>query len=152
MRIKLLLLGQRFLRFGMVGLSGMIINLVVLYFGQEILYNNIYDSKTRLTFSLVTAISIATLSNYFWNRLWTWADRKKLISRSFFVQLSQYYAACWLAIALQFIFTIIFANYAHYLIANIMSIILTAVINFIINDSWTFALRKRILTDRQPAA
>lgn len=136
------LLRHRFAKFGTVGFSGTVVNLIVLYLAQEILLKDIYPTETRLTLSLVGAIFLATVNNYIWNRVWTWGDRKRQIRRNFFVQMGQYFVACWLAIVLQFVFTKIFAQFIHYLSANLISIVLAAIINYLINDSWTFAIRK----------
>jgi len=51
------------------------------------------------------------------------------------VQFMQYCAACWLAIALQFFFTNIFTQYMHYLLANVLAIGITAVMNYLINHA-----------------
>jgi len=39
---------------------------------------------------------------------------------------------------LQVVFTNIFAIYMHYLVANIVAIGLAEVLNYLVNDAWTF--------------
>lgn len=136
------LLRHRFVKFGSVGLSGTVVNLTVLYLSQEILLKDICPTETRLVLSLAGAIFLATVNNYIWNRIWTWGDRRSRIRKNFFLQMGQYFVACWLSIVLQFIFTKIFAHFIHYLIANIIAIALAAVINYLLNDSWAFAIKK----------
>ena len=136
------LVKQRFAKFGAVGFSGTLVNLAVFYIGQEFLYRGVASSPLRLNLSLATAIFIATLHNFIWNRAWTWGDRKIHIRRPVAVQFMQYCAACWLAIALQFFFTNIFTQYMHYLLANVLAIGITAVMNYLINHAWTFKARK----------
>ena len=135
------LVKQRFAKFGAVGFSGTLVNLAVFYIGQEFLYRGVASSPLRLNLSLATAIFIATLHNFIWNRAWTWGDRKIHIRRPVAVQFMQYCAACWLAIALQFFFTNIFTQYMHYLLANVLAIGITAVMNYLINHTWTFKAR-----------
>lgn len=60
---------HRFVKFGTIGFSGTIVNLIVLYLNQEILLRNIYPVETRLNFSLAGAIFLATVNNFLWNRL-----------------------------------------------------------------------------------
>jgi putative flippase GtrA len=84
------------------------------------------------------AIFFATLNNFFWNRLWTWADRKQHYDRPWPVQFGQYTLSCGLSIALQILFTNLMAPHVYYLIANFIAIIFTSVLNFILNDIWTF--------------
>ena len=137
-----LLLRYRFVKFSIVGFSGMIINLVALYLSQEVLFKNIDPEVLRLNLSLGLAIFFATVNNYLWNRKWTWLDRKGKTKYGFFPQMGQYFIACGLAIGLQFAFTLLLAQFMNYLFANIISIVLAAVLNYLLNDIWTFAIRK----------
>ena len=42
----------RFIKFGMVGASGTVINIAVLYLSQEYLFRHIEDFHTRLNYSI----------------------------------------------------------------------------------------------------
>ncbi len=136
------LVQQRFAKFGAVGFSGTLVNLAVFYVGQEFLYRGIVSAPLRLNLSLATAIFVATLHNFIWNRAWTWKDRKAYIRKPVALQFMQYCTASWLAIALQFLFTNFFTQYMHYLPANVLAIGMTAILNYLINHSWTFRARK----------
>lgn len=136
------LIRHRFVKFSIVGFSGMIINLVALYVNQEVLFRNIRPEATRLNLSLALAIFLATINNYLWNRTWTWIDRKGKTKYGFFPQMGQYFIACGLAIGFQFGFTLFFAQFVHYLVANIIAIVLAAILNYLLNDVWTFSIRK----------
>jgi putative flippase GtrA len=129
---------HRFLKFGSVGLSGVLVNLTVLYLGQEYIFRMVDSVDARLNFSLSLAIFFATISNFSLNRIWTWADRKEKIQRKYFLQLAQYFVACWVAIAVQFFLTKLLAAHWYYLFANLLAIVLSSVINFLVNDAWTF--------------
>ncbi len=129
---------RRFLKFGTVGASGTVVNIGVLYLAQEYVFNTVQSTEIRLNLSLVLAIFLATLNNFFWNRLWTWADRKQHHHLSWPAQFGQYTLACWLSIALQVVFTNLLAPHFYYQIANLIAIALTSVLNFLLNDIWTF--------------
>lgn len=133
---------HRFIKFGTVGLSGTAVNLVVLYINQEIVFKGIYPFERRLYLSLSVAIFLATINNFLWNRTWTWSDRNGRTRYGFFIQIGQYFLACSLAIGLQYVFTILFSRIVYYLIANIISIILAAIFVYILNDIWTFAVKR----------
>ena len=75
LRLRQALDRWRYLKFGLVGASGTVVNLAVLYLCQEWLLQGI-EATQRLYASLVLAIALATLNNFFWNRLWTWSDRQ----------------------------------------------------------------------------
>jgi putative flippase GtrA len=128
----------RFIKFGIVGASGVVVNLAALYVGQEILFNEVTQETLRLNLSLSLAIFVATISNFFWNRRWTWQDRKAQRSVPVIVQFGQYALACWVGIAVQFGLTNLFALFLHYLMANLLAVVIASVFNFVANDFWTF--------------
>jgi putative flippase GtrA len=136
------ILEHRFLKFGTVGFSGTIINLATLYLNQEYFLRAIDPPETRLHLSLSVAIFVATLSNYLWNRWWTWNDRRGKTPYGFWVQMGQYFVASAIAILIQYALTILFSHLVYYLIANVLSIIVAAVFTYLVNDIWTFAARR----------
>jgi dolichol-phosphate mannosyltransferase len=132
----------RFIKFGIVGASGVVVNLSVLYVGQEFLFRTITQDTLRLNLSLALAIFIATISNFSWNRRWTWHDRKSLRSTTLVVQFGQYALACWLGTAIQVGLTNLFALFLHYLPANLIAVVIASLFNFVANDLWTFGRLK----------
>lgn len=140
-------LRHRFPRFAVVGASGTVVNLVVLYLGQEFLFRAIEPEGTRLNFSLSLAVFVATINNFTWNRLWTWHDRREHVRTPIVLQFAQYGVACWLGILLQFVITKLLVGHVHYLVANVVAIVIASVANFVVNDNWTFG-RLRLLLRR----
>lgn len=140
------LISVRFLKFGIVGGSGIVVNQGVLYVSQEYVFNVSHDPAqldwVGLNLSLAFAIFFATLNNFYWNRLWTWADRREHYHRHIIVQFGQYTLSCGVSIALQVLFTNLMAPHVYYLIANLIAIIVTSVVNFLLNDIWTFGRMK----------
>ncbi|MBU0622064.1 MAG: GtrA family protein [Gammaproteobacteria bacterium] len=144
---------RRFLKFGTVGVSGIVVNQGVLYAMQEHVFHVSAAAGQvdwlLLNISLAAAIFLATLNNFFWNRLWTWKDRVELHHRPWLVQFGQYTLSCGLSIALQFVFTNLLAPHVYYLIANFIAIGVTSVLNFLLNDIWTFG-RLKLLHKHEP--
>jgi len=135
----------RFIKFGVVGFSGTLINIGVLYAGQSILLKDVNPPEKRLHLSLAMAIFLATFNNYLWNRWWTWGDRRRGKKSGFFIQMGQYYLACSAAIFFQYALTTILAGFVHYLVANMTAIALSAIFVYIINDVWTFNPLKKLI-------
>lgn len=142
----------RYIKFGIVGTSGTVVNIAVLYVAKTFLFHDVEPEKFRLGIALALAIFIATLSNFTWNRLWTWADRREAIARDMgapqealpkrlVVQFGRYCMASWFGMAFQFGVTIWLSHYMLDWMANIISIVLASVINFLANDRWTFRTR-----------
>jgi dolichol-phosphate mannosyltransferase len=144
--------GFRYVRFGLVGASGTVVNLVVLYIAHEYLFRAIEPPGSKPYFSLVLAIAVSTVNNFTWNRLWTWSDRLHATStaheegvtlRGMAAQLGQYATASWLGIALQYVLTLWLAHFLHYLLANVIAIVIASISNFMANDRWTFRHREK---------
>lgn len=128
----------RFFKFAVVGASGTVVNLCVLYAGQEWLFSTVVPSRLRLNVSLALAIFVATLNNFCWNRVWTWRDRRVHVRTSLPVQFGQYTLASWLGILLQLWLTNMLVVYFHYLLANALAIAVASLCNFLANGMWTF--------------
>jgi dolichol-phosphate mannosyltransferase len=144
--------GFRYLKFGLVGASGTLVNMAVLFLAQEYFFASISNPRQRLYASLALAIAIATVNNFTWNRLWTWGDRVKAaqarqqhLDRTRWQvlggQLGRYALASWLGIGLQYGLTLWLAHSLHYLLANVIAIVVASVSNFLANDHWTFGHR-----------
>jgi len=133
---------RRFLKFGTVGASGTLVNLGIQQLGMEYIFHSLQQPSIKFNLSLGLGILLATVNNFFWNRLWTWADRKQLHHKSWLAQFWQYTLSCWLSIVLQFLLANLLAPHFNYRIANLIAIGLTSVLNFVLNDIWTFGRLK----------
>lgn len=142
----------RYLKFGIVGASGTVVNLVVLHLGHEYLFNHLEAAYNKPYFSLALAITLATANNFTWNRLWTWSDRVKTLEasvgapestghvslRMLGAEFGQYVTASAFGSGLQYVLTLLLSGSMDYRLANIIAIIAASVSNFLANDRWTF--------------
>jgi putative flippase GtrA len=128
----------RFVKFGAVGASGTVINVVVLYACQEFLLLRIEDFDARLNYSIAIAISLATISNFYFNRRLTWRDRQHEASPAVLVLFGKYVMAAGVSIFIQSMMTKSLSDYMHYIVANLVAIALASVFNFVANDRLTF--------------
>ena len=141
----------RYLKFGIVGASGTVVNLVVLHIGHEYVFNTIEAAYQKPYISLAFAIFIATINNFTWNRLWTWSDRVKALEaeevqgrvspRVLAMEFSQYATASGFGSALQYVLTLLLSGLMDYRLANITAILAASVSNYLANDRWTFRRR-----------
>lgn len=138
------LLRFRYAKFGIVGASGTVVNMAVLYLGQEFLFQGIASPRERLYVSLALAILMATVNNFSWNRLWTWADRRAAAGATHAVPglFMRYAVASWLGIALHYSLTLWLSQHIHYMVASVLAIMVASVSNFLANDRWTFRPKK----------
>ncbi len=141
---------KRFLKFGTVGASGTVVNLVVQRVGMEHLFSHLQQPALKFNLALALGIFLATVNNFFWNRLWTWADRQHLHHKPLVTQFWQYTLSCGVSIALQLLFANLLAPHFFYLIANLIAIGVTSVLNFVLNDVWTFGRLKFVRPAEPP--
>jgi dolichol-phosphate mannosyltransferase len=138
----------RYIKFGIVGASGTVVNLVMLHLGHEYIFNAIEASYKKPYLSLALAISLATLNNFTWNRLWTWSDRVRTLEadegakpvslRLLGMEFGQYVTASAFGSTLQYVLTLLLSGGMDYRLANIVAILAASVSNFLANDRWTF--------------
>ena len=128
----------RFIKFGAVGASGTIINIAVLYACQEFLLLRIADFSSRLNYSIAIAITLATISNFYFNRRLTWRDRQHEASPGVMMLFVKYVAAAGVSIAIQSLMTKSLSVYLHYIVATLVAIGVSSVFNFGANDRLTF--------------
>lgn len=138
-----LMLRWRFIKFGLVGGSGTVINIVVLYLAQEHVLKGIADFHTRLNYSIALAITVATISNFYWNRRLTWRDRTRSTPQPALRLFVKYVMAAALSILIQSLLTKWLAQHLHYLFANVIAIVLASVVNFVANDKLTFRRHRK---------
>ena len=145
------MLRWRFIKFGLVGASGTVINILVLYLAQEHFLKGIADFHTRLNYSIALAITLATISNFYWNRRLTWRDRTRNTPQPALQLFAKYVMAAALSIVIQSLLTKWLALYLHYIVANLIAIVLSSVVNFVANDKLTFRRkREKIPADGNP--
>jgi dolichol-phosphate mannosyltransferase len=137
----------RYIKFGIVGASGTVVNLMVLHFGHEYLFSVIEASYKKPYLSLALAIALATVNNFTWNRLWTWSDRVKMLEagevqpvsmRVIGKEFGQYATASAFGSGLQYVLTLLLSGSMDYRLANVIAIVAASVSNFLANDRWTF--------------
>ena len=132
----------RYFKFGVVGASGTVVNMLVLYLCHNYLFDALEADLGKPYLSLAVAIAVATLNNFSWNRLWTWADRRAVASEQtapgFSQQLLKYALASWFGIGLQYGLTLWWSHFMHYMLAKVLAILVASVSNFLANDRWTF--------------
>ena len=150
-----LLARYRYIKFGIVGASGTVVNVVVLHYAHTHLFDHI-ETTNKPYLSLALAISLATINNFSWNRLWTWSDRVKTLEAEeggpspghvslhlLGLEFGQYITASAFGSGLQYVLTILLSNTMDLRIANILAILAASVSNFLANDRWTFKREKK---------
>lgn len=123
---------QRFIRYGLVGVSGIFVDMALFYLLSEV-------SGLGLIFSKVVAAEIAIVSNFLWNDAWTFADitQRQKGWRPRLKRLLKFNIICLVGLILDVVllklfYHLIFGDSLKY-IANLIAIGFVAAWNFWIN-------------------
>lgn len=117
----------RFVRFGLVGGSGVLINMLVL----KLLYAEI---GLPLQLSSVIATSLAIVNNFLWNNFWTFGSSgvsKRRLAQFVLVSLGG------MLITLTVLTSLVYIGF-HYAPANLIGIGIATTWNFVANARWTW--------------
>ncbi len=120
---------NKFLKFCIVGGIGVVINIGLLYTLTE------YIGLFYLASSAI-AIEISIISNFILNNFWTWKKSKTGFSKKFLQFNLVSIAALVINLAVLFTLTEIFELW--YILSQLAGIVLATLINFYLNDKWTF--------------
>ncbi len=136
-KIKEYILSEHFIRifkFAVVGGIGFFVNMFFLWLFTEI-FGLFY------ILSSILAIFLAMLNNFIWNDIWTWRGRGEPGVKPFFVRLLKFCLVASLAgyvgnLGILWILTHFFG--LHYMISNVFGIAVGTLVNYFLNNYWTF--------------
>ncbi len=125
----------RILKFGVVGVSGIGVNMGSLYLLTEFAHIPYFIGS-------LIAIELSIMSNFWLNHVWTWKDRSE--SGPVWGKIVRYHVGAGLtAILGNYLILITLTEFfgINYLISNLIGIGVGTLGNFVINDLWTFKTR-----------
>ncbi len=126
----------RFLKFAIVGAIGMVVDLAVLTFSREVI-------GLSLSMAVGLGFTVAVISNFTWNRLWTFPESR---SRPVATQLGQFAAINLIGLALNElivlglhpVFSEVLVDPPAYLAAKVIAIGVVLFWNYGANRIWTY--------------
>jgi dolichol-phosphate mannosyltransferase len=126
------IVNPRILKFGVVGVSGIGVNMGTLYLLTEF-------ARIPYFIGSLIAIELSILSNFWLNHIWTWKDRSEF--GTVLGKVVRYHVGAGLtAILGNYLVLIALTEFfgINYLISNLIGIGVGTLGNFVINDLWTF--------------
>ncbi len=130
---------RRFIKFCVVGGSGVAVNLAFVWVGIQLF--SAQEEAARDALASALGIFVSVFTNFLINDYWTWGDRPKgKRKRDFVARCARYYLASALAVALQYGVAMALTRAAglHLMLAQLIGIALGTVVNYAINNLWTF--------------
>lgn len=119
-----------FIKFGLVGLIGVIINLGILYILTEYL-------GVHYLLSAFIGTSLAVTNNFLLNKVWTFKEK---MNHEFLGKYSRFASISIITIILNLILLYFLTEIArvYYITSQFISIVVVSAINFLGNKAWTF--------------
>jgi dolichol-phosphate mannosyltransferase len=122
----------RIFKFGVVGASGVVVNM-----GFLALFKSTLDLPLWIASFL--AIEISILTNFALNDIWTWKDQR---SRAFVGRIWRYHLSVGItAYGINYPLVLALTKYLglQYLVSNLIGIVIASCANFAINHFWTYS-------------
>ncbi len=130
---------RRFVKFGLVGSSGVVVNLLFLQLGLYVFAD--FELSVQASLASALGIGVSVLSNFLLNDAWTWGERQKgPRKRDFLARLGKYVIASAAAIGIQYgcaMFLVHFWTWNVHL-AQLSGIAFGMTANYAANNHWTF--------------
>ena len=130
---------RRFVKFCVVGASGVVVNLAFVWVGQ--LAAASLEPGSRDVVASLLGIVVSVFGNFLLNNLWTWGDRTQGADRrAFWTRVVQYYVASAAAIAIQFVTAqaLLHGLEWNIYVGQTAGILLGTAVNYIANNTWIF--------------
>ncbi len=127
---------ERFLKFAIVGAIGMVVDLSTLTMAREWLH-------LPLELAVAVGFTLAVISNFTWNRLWTFPESRERPIRS---QLAQFFAINAIGLGINEVVVAalhpLFNKFVHdppgYMGAKVIAIGIVLFWNYFVNRRWTY--------------
>lgn len=139
----------RVIKFGVVGTSGVFVNMGLFALCNEVLFGGLPD-QSRLLLAGVVAVALSILTNFLLNDAWTWRDRRRSGLRPFVGRMAKYYVVAGAAGLVQLAVLALLGQWVgiNDYVANLAGILAGTLINFFVNHLWTFKARDEGLSAR----
>jgi len=124
---------RRIIKFGMVGVSGLLVNSVVLWLTHD-------EWNISLFMASPIAIIAAIFSNFLLNDFWTWRENRDFRHYTFGHRLARYYLSASVGALINYVVLLLLTKIAgwNYLISNLTGIAGGMFSNFILSEWWVF--------------
>ena len=129
---------RRFIKFCVVGGSGVPVNLLCSHLGRTLIFAGL-DDTWRTGLAYIFGIVISIFTNFLLNDVWTWKDRDKA-NRGFAGRLLRFYLVSALGSGIQFgvAMGLSLGLELHFSLSQLVGIAIATGVNFVINNWWTF--------------
>jgi len=129
---------RRFLKFCLVGGSGVLVNMGLLWLLTE-------AGGLFYLASSAVAVECAIINNFIWNDVWTFRDRRAAGWRARLCRLARFNLVSLAGLGINIVVLWLFTDQlgVYYLLSNLAGIAAATMWNFLVNSRWTWVARSR---------
>ena len=130
----------RFIRFCVVGVSGVVVNLGFFTLAHAVLAPRWPDTANAFVIANLIGFLISVFTNFLLNDFWTWGDREKRGHGHFWARLSKFYLVSSVAGGVQLgVASLCHVRFGVHEHASVLiGIGVATAINYVANNIWTF--------------
>lgn len=146
---------RRFIKFAIVGGSGVFVNLAVLALMMTFVVDGMDDRDLARRLAIGTAIVVSIFTNFLINDGWTWGDRPKHGVAHWLRRCTNFYVSASFAATVQFLVSELAARAIDIqnpvlglpgekvdtVLATLVGIAVATPLNYLVNHFWTFRAR-----------
>lgn len=124
----------RFIKFSSVGLSGVVVNLGLLW-----LLTTFVFGEHLYMLAAVISVEVSVLNNFYWNDIWTFRDRRKR-NGNLLNRLLKFHVSRVLGVLTNLGVLYFLTEYLtiYYLVSNIFAIGAGTLVNYLTSDKWVW--------------
>ena len=122
---------RRWVKFSAVGITGIIVQMAALAFLMRVV-------GLQYLVATVLAVEISVLHNFLWHRKWTWADRRQSSIMAMLLRFNLTTGAFSIIGNSVFMFILVGGAKMNAYAANLTTIALCSLINFLLSDRFVF--------------
>lgn len=117
----------KFIKFSLVGSSGLVIDFGTTWLVKEVLRGNKYLANSL-------GFTLAVVNNYIWNKYWTFQDTDPAV----FAQFGKFLTISLIGLLINNLVIYVFERYMNFYRAKIIAILIVVIWNFIMNYTFAF--------------
>ena len=118
----------KFVKFSVVGISGLAIDFGITWLVKEVLKGNKYIANSL-------GFSLAVVNNYLWNKYWTFQDADP----AFLEQFGKFLAISTLGLLINNLIIYVLNRHINFYLAKLFAIVIVVIWNFIMNYTYAFS-------------
>lgn len=124
---------RRFIKFGIVGVSGLGVNMLGLWLAYDVLGLTLYLASPL-------SIVVAIFSNFVLNDMWTWRENRDSRHYAYRHRVARYYLSASLGALINYVILLLLTKTfgMNYLLSNLIGIFAGMFSNFILSEWWVF--------------